>query len=157
MPRATRWVDTLLAAQVATGGKFENSLATNLTGIDTTGWTLARLIFCYDLSPIIPGVASGAQIVHVGIGVASAEAVAGDTFADPETDGDFPTGGWIYRCSHRVLDDTTPMHFHSYYRDLRAMRRLQRGQLFITITNSANTGTAFSMQLTGISRALYLL
>ncbi len=109
------------------------------------------------MSAVIPGVAVASNLFDIGIGVASREALAATALADPETDGDFPQSGWLYRCRHRLLDDAAdgraPLEI---YRDLRAMRKLSRGSVFITATNTADTSGGFAVVLAGIVRALYL-
>ncbi len=155
--RQTQWVDTLLDSQLAVAGKLESTLMTGLDPQDHAEWTLIRLILCYNLGAIIPGVAVASNLFDIGIGVASAEAIAATALADPEVATDFPQSGWIYRCRHRLLDDAAEGRGTlEIYRDLRAMRKLSRGSLFITATNTADTSGGFAIVLSGLIRALYL-
>jgi len=155
--RQTRWVDRNLDMQVASGAQTVLDLVSNIDEDERAGWTLTRLIFCYDLSPIIQGVALGAQVVDIGIGIFSLEAVAAGALPDPATETDYPVTPWLYRCRHRVLDDTVEGHPpQSFYRDLKAQRRVRRSQPSIIVDNTADSGTPFSVVLIGICRSLYL-
>ena len=157
--RSTRgftWVDTLLDQQVASGAKNTVSLMADIDTQDRRSWTLTRTIFCYDLSPIIQGVALGAQKVALGIGIASQEAFNASVLADPDQATDFPVRGWVYRCLHRVLDDAAEGHPpQAFYRDLKGQRKIDTGELFLTIDNAADSGTTFSIVVVGIARCLF--
>ena len=154
------WVDSLLSNQVANN---TNALVSLMTGISSSesrmGMTLIRLIFCFDFGHLIHDSGEGSQIVDFGIGIASQEAFAAGVVADPEVSTEFPTGGWLFRCRLRTYGfaaDQPSVYSRTIERDLRAKRKLNNGELFFSVDNSADQGTGGSIQALGIVRALFL-
>ena len=122
-------------------------------------FTLMRLIICYDIGHLVHDSGEGTQFIDVGIGIASEEAVAAGALADPEASTDFPATGWLFRC--RVLSqgfaaDQPAAYYRTIERDLRAKRRLDNGNLYLSVTNTNDTGTSGSIIVAGITRALFL-
>ena len=119
---------------------------------------MIRTLICLYVLPAPISTVAGVQSVVIGIGVASQEAFAAGVVADPQTDLDFPQGGWVYRCRHAVIDDSTPGYPTPVIKeDLRSMRKIHRGELFMTVENLAAEGTTFSIRYVGIVRSLIKL
>ena len=163
MPHGGRhyfWVDTNHALQVASGGKSETSLMTGISSTESRmGMTLIRLLLCWDLSHLLHDSGEGTQRPAIGIGIASQEAFAAGTLPEPEDDTEFPMGGWLFKCSFRTYGfaaDAPAAYSRVIERDLRAKRKLNNGELFLTLTNVPDGGTAGTVTLIGITRALWL-
>ena len=165
--RTSFWVDTLINGNMASGGG--NIVGSLMGTIDTDeaasgGLTVVRLIMCLDISPAVHYSGESYQQVDLGIGVASQEAVELGTTAlsDPEDAADHPQRGWLYRCRYRVVGSSaarpeTGIHIVHDYKDLRAKRKIERGQLFFHGTNTNDIGTAVTVNISGIVRALFLV
>jgi len=158
--RHTFWVDTTLDLQVTSGSVTAAGLLTNISSVESrTGMTLIRLILCLDVAHLIHDSGEGIQNVAVGIGIASQEAFAANVFADPNTDTDFPMGGWLFRCRMRTYGfaaDQAAVYNRVIERDLRAKRKLNNGNMFLSGANDAESGTASTIVIAGIVRALFL-
>jgi len=155
--RDTIWVDTLFNDVLGAGTQQVHSL---MGGIDplTRGGTLTRTLVCLYAVPSPIGGAAGMQMVNIGVGVASQEAFTAGIVADPQEENDFPQGGWVYRCRHAVIDDPTPGYPTPLIKeDLRAMRKINRGELYLTFVSEAGQGVAFAVRLVGIVRCLVKL
>ncbi len=163
MPHGGRhmfWVDTITNTQVASGAKSETSLMTGISSTESRmGMTLMRLILCYSLGRTIMDSGEGIDLVSIGIGIASQEAFAGGVLADPESSAEFPMGGWLYRCRYAVHGFATnaqAVFQIQIDKDLGAKRKLNNGELYITVTNQAGNGIAGFISLIGATRALFL-
>ncbi len=102
------------------------------------------------------------SIVDIGIGVASIEAFAVSSslgLPKPSVNTDYPPRGWIYVASQPVwekAESTGILHHAARFQiDIRAMRKIDKGILFMTMEN-ANITVGGSMQVTGRVRALCL-
>ena len=165
MPHGGRhmfWVDTLVDEQIAIGGKSQISLMTGISSTESRmGLTLMRLILCLDASPLIVGSSEGAMKNFMGIGVASQEAFAALALADPESATDFPIGGWLFRCAYKLYNydnaaDRAAVRGRVIERDLGAKRKLNNGELYLSVTNQSEQGFDFVTSVIGIVRSLYL-
>ncbi len=156
----TIWVDSLHNITVASGGKSELTLMFELLTARSDRLTLLRTILCHDYSYTVHDAGEGTQTVDVGIGVTSDEAFNAGVLPDPETASEHPTRGWVYRCRHRLhgfAADQAAVDVRTVNRDLRSKRVIQNGELFLSITNQNDTGAAASIQVTGITRCLFLI
>jgi len=154
--RSFRWVDELLDIQVAPGAQANRTLLSNTTVEERVGWTLTRMVFCYSLKAINSGIVDGHQKVDMGIGITSQEAFAAGALPDPEVPSDYPFGGWLYRCRHMVDDNVANgVPAQVFERDLRAQRKLGRGEAYIILVNQTDIGAGFSIVLLGSIRSLY--
>ena len=103
------------------------------------------------------------MLVHVGIGVCSVEAFAigGTSLPSPGTETDYPPRGWLYLASslcYRAVGagPIDIVRFAEFQADLRAMRKVDKGVLFLTVVNSAALGASFTIGISGRVRALCL-
>ena len=160
--RKTVWIDTLHNPVIASGGVHADTLIAAPTSTDQriAGMTLIRTIICHDYSYAVHDSGEGSQIIDVGIGVTSQEAFASTILPDPNNAIDHPTRGWVYRCRHKIhgfAADQAAVDVRSVYRDIRSKRKIDNGELYIHIVNSALSGAASSIQVIGITRCLFLL
>jgi len=158
MPRATDWIDTLVALDVANNAQDNVSLMTGVAPVNVRRQTLVRTILELSFhSATVAGV-WGTQRLSIGVGITSQEAFAAGVLADPNTAGDQPSRGWIYR--NRIVVGQNGVGgpvVHQVSKDIRAMRKLDDGECFLTIANDAGLGTSFTCTVEGIIRQLWLL
>jgi len=163
MPGKTVWIDTLLNMQVATGAQARQSIMTaGITAQDVrlTGMTLLRTIIGLDIAHLVHDSGEGSQIVDLGIGVSSQEAVDAGVIADPATETDFPVRGWIYRGRYRTYGfaaDQAAVYNARVDLDIRARRKLDNGEAFIVVDNTADQGSTGSIVVMGLLRHLWLI
>jgi len=155
----TFWVDTLHNDVISSGGQLLATLV-GQTLQELRNATILRTIVCHDYSYAVHDSGEGAQIIDVGIGITSQEAFAAGVVPDPVSAGDVPTRGWMYRCRHKLhgfAADQPAVDVRTVYRDLRGKRKLENGEAYIVIDNTASSGAASSVQVIGITRLLLML
>jgi len=161
MPRQTQWQDNIINQGFATGAGVFESLVASFTAPDKRGMTLIRtLVRLQAFSNTVAG-AYGVQRLNIGIGVASQEAFAlGLTaLSDPQTESNEPTRGWTYRTQVLVAQNgvSSPVLSDPVVADVRGMRKLENGELFLTMFNDNVVGTSFTVEVHGLIRCLFKL
>ena len=161
MARTRAWADTIFV-----GGAIsdKNTVVTNLLADALTNDTLTAVRIIVDLY-IDHGVDETADLsnaLHVGIGVCSVEAfgIGVTALLRPNTQADYPPRGWLYVASARVLQhigtgadaDRSGARFQA---DLRSMRKIDKGILFLAVSQTAIFGAA-NVDLWGRVRVLCL-
>jgi len=166
MVRNRAWADTVLS-----GGQIvdEQSSLTNLLLNAPTVDTLTAVRIVLDLV-VIQGmdepVADKSNNIHVGIGVASTEAFAQGINALPEpvAANEYPPRGWLYVNSQptflRAYRETAAVvggyiRAAEFKADLRSMRKIDKGILYLVVQNFGVLGTA-DVDLWGRVRVLCL-
>ncbi len=160
MPRL--WIDTDLQFNVGSSAGNAVSLMTGVSAAQTRfdQMTLLRTIVGIDIGYTVHDAGEGSQKYSVGIGIASQEAFAADSLSDPQTDTDFPTRGWIWRSRGRVfgfIADDPAVFTRRIDIDLRSQRKLENGEAFFTLFNTAVEGAASSITVSGMIRQLWLV
>ena len=157
MPRATTWMDTVMDRDVLNGGTGFESLLN--TGFDLTrGVTAIRTLVTLGLSSETVAGAWGRQRVYIGIGIASQEAFGAGVLPDPASESDQPARGWIMRTSVVVAQNGVgSVVVFPINMDIRGARKIENGELFITIDNLFVGGTSFSVNVSGLVRVLLKL
>jgi len=163
MARPRAWADFLLSMVLAPGTAQSVDLLTSAVNSDTI--TVGRLIGRIHVHPdsLTAQVDFGATI-NVGIGVASADAFGVGTaaLAGIATAADAPARGWLYRSQMHVTKVHSSGTDYEYGEDdtlafdVRAMRKVDKGVLYFTAQSTSVVGTAGSLRLTGIIRAMCL-
>ena len=153
------WVDRLLNQDVASDGEVHLDLITgeSIAGV-LTDLTLIRTILCLDIHYSLHDAGEGYQNWNMGIFVQSREAAAANIAPDPNVAADHPQAGWVFRCGgviHGFAADQPAAAVRTVERDIRAMRKLNRGVLSMILNNDPATGVASSIRFTGIVRCLY--
>jgi len=159
----TVWIDSLVDLQVGSGGA--NGLQTLMTGVtpeDTRlgQWTLLRTIIGVDVAHLIHDSGEGSQKVSIGIGVASQEAFAAASISDPEVATDHPTRGWVWRwqgITYGFAADQPAIFTRRIDLDIRARRKLDNGESFVTVNNVNDQGVAGTIGVIGLIRQLWLV
>ena len=158
--RKTAWKDSLFNKIVASGAAGSaSSLLGDWINVDTRGNTLVRMIMCYSVTPEVPHAVTGLQTLDMGIATTSQEAFAAGVVPDANAASDEPLGPWVFRCRHLVANHSalSIYAFSEINRDLRAMRMIGNGELYLTLSNSIISGVAFDVRWHGIIRCLFKL
>ncbi len=162
MPGRRLWIDTGATQTVAAaGGRGTISLMTGFTEFDTrlAQMTLLRTIIGINIGWTVHDAGEGSQLVSVGIGIASQEAVeVAGAISDPEIDADFPTRGWVWRARYRVFGfaaDQPAIHTQRVDLDIRSQRKLENGESFMTVTNENIEGASSTITIHGLIRQLW--
>ena len=162
MPGRMLWIDTLHNIDLANLGQSTTSLMTGFTPAETrlAGVTLMRTILVWTWGLTVHDSGEGSQMIDVGIGIGSQEAVAAGTVPDPDTETEFPPRGWIYRARHRIAGfaaDQPVVDFLRIDKDIRSRRRLENGEAYLTFINNPSEGATSTIRLVGITRMLWLI
>ena len=104
------------------------------------------------------------NVIDVGVGVTSVEAFAVGIMGvpQPHNETEYPPRGWLYVATQSVMNSITTgaeaavMRAARFQFDLRAMRRVDKGILFLAIQSSAGKGTGITTLVTGRVRTLCL-
>ena len=156
--RATDWIDTLLSFTTATGAQTITSLMTGVAPVNVRRQTLVRTLIELRLYSASVAEAWGTQIADIGIGITSQEAFAAGVVADPNTAGDQPSRGWIYRTRVAVAQNGIGAQvLYEVRADIRSQRKLDDGECFIILANGVDLGTSFTVKANGLIRQLWLL
>jgi len=158
MPRKTDWVDTIVGLTPAAGGQDSVTLLTGLTANEMRGATMIRTILRLAFGSTSVAGAWGVSRIDIAIGIISQEAFAAGAFPDPNTAGDRPPRGWIWRTTVAATQNGigTPIMVQ-LEADIRGARKIEAGNLFILAQNTALRGTGFTATVDGICRVLYKL
>ncbi len=159
--RGRAWADTLLS-QTLTSGAATASLNLLTTAPTEDTLTAVRMIINLNVTPTSGLEAvDGAQSVDIGIGVTSGEAFTAGAIPDPNTAGDFPARGWLWRERLVIFRGVgagpiDTWHYPVVRADIRAARKIDKGRLFITLQLGNMTGAIFDCHVAGIIRVLCL-
>ena len=124
------------------------------------GCTLVRTIIKLAFRETPPGVASGSQIIDVGIGLVSVDARVAGALPDPAAAGDFPVTGWIYRSRVLVPAEALGTGYVQpviIQEDLRSQRKLDRADPVLIVDSTTDEGAELTVRIVGIIRMLYKL
>ncbi len=156
------WVDTTFNDDVVVGAQLLRSLMTGFSSPQTRAdqMTLLRTIIGIDCARTVHDSGEGSERVSIGIGLTSQEAFAAGVVADPETNTDFPVRGWVWRANYRVFGfaaDQPTIFTRRIDKDVRAMRKLENGEMYLVCSNAALEGVSGTVRLTGLVRQLWLV
>ena len=160
----TLWADQILNEAVAGGGGRDISFLglASLTAIDRrlAKITLIRTIIGIDIQPTVPDSGEGDQLLAIGIGLVSDEADTTASTANPASENEHPTKGWIWRTQYRVYavaagdQNRHPLRVDL---DIRAQRKLDNGRMALMLANTDNQGVSTAITVTGVIRMLYMV
>ncbi len=161
MPRERAWADVRIVTTIAAGATILTDLLAGAPTIDTL--TAVRLVGHLELyqSPISE--VESMMTVDVGIGVTSSQAFGtAGALPDLKTLG-FPPRGWLYKATKAAYQGlptggtSTAMWRRDavFEFDLRAMRKIDKGTLYMEIESTATVNTA-TLQVIGFVRTLCL-
>ena len=101
----------------------------------------------------------GVQLFDFAIGVADQEAFAASVLPDPVSSSDEPMLGWVYRTRTLITREAATtaanqvMHIQA---DIRSRRKIDDGELYFSMSNTAFQGGSFTVLFGGIIRCLFL-
>ena len=154
--RRRQWQDFLIDRSVVNAAQGAEVLLSGDVD-DTKGMTLVRMIIRLDVTAnVLAGDSTDQQIVDMGIGMISAEGILATAYPDPDTAGDIPLTGWLWRTRGVVLE----LPQQAIWRidlDMRAQRKVMYGSPVLIIDNNPGAGLTFTIQIIGLIRMLYLL
>jgi len=156
------WIDSIFDMQLSSGSQQSVSLMTGVTEVETrlTRMTLLRTIIGINVGWLIHDSAEGTQKVAVGIGIAPQGAFAANELPNPATPGEFPTRGWVWRATALAFGFTAgaeQVYTSRYDLDIRAKRKLDNGEAFLTARNDPEQGVASVIGVIGMVRQLWLV
>jgi len=163
MPRL--WIDNTAVMVLTSGGglAFRNLLP-SLGEAAQRGhqMTLLRTIIGIDIGNTVHDSGEGSQLISVGIGICSTEALAiGVTaLSDPAVDTDYPTRGWVWRGRYRTFGfaaDQPTIFTRRVDLDMRSQRKLDNGESFLIGKNEDLEGVASTVDVRGLIRQLWLV
>ena len=162
MPRPRAWATTLINTNfAAVGDTLVADLLTGLTAADTI--TVVRLIINLRLWPSnFTDNFDGAGLLDVAIGVSAEEAfdVGSTSLPQPGTANSQPARGWLWRDRLVGIQNVQAIEHsrivHDVRADVRSMRKVDRGVLYLHAVSAEAKLTYPDIQLTGIVRALCL-
>ncbi len=160
--RNRAWADTrVLSSTIANSGRSITNLLVDAPTVDTL--TAVRIVgslhahFDFTSNPV-----DGEQIIDIGIGVASLEAfnVGFTALPSPRESDEYPPRGWLYVATKPVLSLLAVegvLHESAIFNfDLRASRKIDKGVLFMFISNIVGRGVGTAILVTGRVRVLCL-
>jgi len=163
VPRTRAWADTTFhGGAIVAGTPLTVDLLSEAPTSDTL--TVVRLVGDFSVFYTVTfTVTDSLSVVDVGIGVTSQEgfAIKGTSMPNPGvTPAQYPPRGWIYAATKpvsHVLEGTTGLHVVTadFKFDIRAMRKIDKGILFLTVANT-NITVGGGMNIVGRVRALCL-
>jgi len=162
--RATTWRDTFISSTIVADAAqtpiaLSDVTVPKLEANDTVIRVLLMLQFCEAALNTAKAVIS----MNIGVGVTSQEAFSAGTTAMPDVNitVDKPRLGWLVRGELMVpssgSDATRPVPVAVYERDIRAMRKVENGVLFLLLRSNTELGTGFSSFARGLVRCLFKL
>jgi len=156
MPRPTDWVDTIIQLGATAGGQVFTGLLTGLAPVDLRGLTVIRTIITMGVTSRTVAGAWGVHRCDMAVGIASQEAFAAGVLPDPSVNTDKPPRGWMWRTSLVVTQNGAgaPVMTASVAVDIRGARKVENGQLYLVVDNTALQGTSFTFDVTGLIRVL---
>ena len=157
------WIDTLPNMTVASGGVSTVSLMTGFSESQTRlqRMTLVRTIIGLDIARLTHDSGEGSEQVFLGIGVATQEAfvaAGGLPLANDMTA--YPRMPWVWRAAYRVYGfaaDQPAVFNRRVDLDIRAQRKLENGECYLTVTNTIFEGSNSVVTISGIIRQLWMI
>ena len=156
MARERAWSTKLISDPFAVAGTqvIEDLLV--ILPIVTTA-TVVRIVLHLGISLSDPtDTSSGITQMDMAIGVCSNEAFVAGVVPDPNVEADVPARGWLWRERLWLPHTATVQHPMDVHADLRAMRKVDRGILYLVSTSGNLQGTYGVPVLTGLVRSLVL-
>jgi len=160
--RNRAWADTrAVAFTLLDGGSLLFDLLTDAPTVDTL--TVVRLVgdLTVDFDPTSAPVDS-MQVIDVGIGVTSSEALLAGVVSlpKPSIPTEYPPRGWLYAATQstwETVDSFGIGHESARFKfDIRSMRKIDKGKLFMLIISTNAKGAGFTTLVSGRVRALCL-
>ena len=159
--RERAWADVRIVETLAGGASLLKNLLAGAPTVDTL--TVVRLVVDLIVSADPTSEVEYDAAIDVGIGVTSSQAFATAGALPDLVTLDYPPRGWLYRATKRTYQALptggTPVTMWRvdavFMADLRAMRKVDKGILYLEMSNTAILA-ATTMRVVGLVRALCL-
>ena len=163
-PRNRSWADSrFLAATLAINAEVHTNLLANAPTVDTL--TAVRIVgdLIVEFDPTSTH-SDQLNLVEVGIGVTSTEAFAAGSASLPSvaSETEYPPRGWLYldgtTCMNTIdaTNQAIQMRPARFQFDVRAMRKIDKGILFMSIASRLGKGGGVTTLISGRVRVLCL-
>ena len=158
MPRPRAWGDTVINQAMTSALQVNTDLLSDLSASDVK--TAIRIIGHVVVLPNVPGnVVDGLSRIDLAIGVSAVEAFNANILPDAPASGEVPARGWLWADRLAVLHSTDAngvvnMHNPEVRFDVRSMRKVDRGILYLQMTTTLISGTFFDLSIVGRIRVL---
>jgi len=159
--RGTSWYDTNIQVQIAAGGATSNPIALLPADVlvrDVPGLTVTRTLVNLSIHPVVPVSVFGGQQVRIGMGIVTQDAFLAGALPELGAVSEEPVRGWMFKNESFSFQSENSFQFDSLDLDIKAQRILDLDtEVFLVIQNVDLTGTAFSVEVTGLIRMLVKL
>jgi len=161
MPRHRTWSTKLISDSFGVSGTqiIEDLLVISpINPVQTVARIVVHLgLFLTDIVSVVDGTVE----VDLGIGVASEEAFLAGVVPDPNVESETPARGWLWRdrlwISYGAVADRDRYWAGEVRADLRAMRKVDRGILYMVSQVSTVSGTFDPVTMIGLVRSMILV
>jgi len=158
MARRSRWIDALVNITVASAGQNRQTMFPGVGQEQLRNATIVRTIGDLYMNSTTVADAWGVNMMDLGLGVISQEAIASVVFPDPNDADDYPVRGWLFRKRCAMFQNGVgTMIVQSCSFDVRSQRKLDTGQYFLIANNTALDGSTSTYRLFGSVRTLVLM
>ena len=160
MARPRAWADLIWSAAIANNADvppLDILFDLGSSRLDTI--TIVRLVGSFHLThDVTLGITEGIQRVDLGIGVCSQSAFDAGNMPRADISTSYPPRGWLYADTMWVTTDASVADriVPSWKIDIRTMRKLDKGILYLTLSNNNVIGSGQGVVLGGRIRALCL-
>jgi len=158
MPRPRAWADTVFNQPLTDAQQVNSDLLVDLPAspVITVVRIIGRLTICPNS---ITNQISGLTVVDFAIGVSSVEAFTASVLPDADQSVEAPPRGWLWTtrtiCIQDRLNTEPASRFVDQIEfDVRSMRKVDKGRLFLQMENNQASGTAFTVSVIGRVRVL---
>jgi len=161
--RPTVWQDTIVGVTLVSGAaQTVIGLLPGLTEQDKRQSTITRVLIRLNMYEATLNSGTALQSVKLGMGVASQEAfTTAGAIPDPGVAAERPTKGWYWRDAVIVASSTAStdnvIPVTRLMADIGAMRKLENGEFYLTVTNTGDIGLDFNVVMSGLIRTLVRL
>ena len=159
--RNRAWADQVFDQVIIAASSFHSNLLANAPTVDTlTAVRIVGDLRVFQNSTVT--MSDSAMVIDVGIGVTSTEAFAAGaaSLPSPVVSTEYPPRGWLYvaRKTYTVVVQAEGINilWPEFSFDLRSMRKIDKGVLFMSVHNSNSDGAANNVILRGRVRVLLL-
>ena len=160
MARNRAWADSIfIGAQINDEATSLTNLLADVPTVDTL--TAVRIVLEITIAHGVDETQDLSSAVSLGIGVCNAEAFAigQSALSEPQDSTDYSPRGWLYVGTKPVLrslqTEGISVRSAEFTADLRAMRKIDKGILFMSVQNNAILG-ATAVDIWGRVRVLCL-
>jgi len=161
--RGTSWFDTEINSQAVSGtaGTPITLLPADVEVRDVPGLTIIRMLIELNCHAVVPNVVEGGQALHLAAGLVMTDGFVSGALPDLLSPSEEPIRGWIFKNMRFIYDSEgtiSPWSGSDLFLDIKSQRKLDLDtEVYFQMFNQAMTGTAFTVEVTGLIRTLVKL